>query len=76
MKDCKGGEEEELWDCVGEAGETEDCEWGGEELEDWEWEDGKMQGNESGIIKVFEVWHKYIRLIQNKSNALRNIFIL
>ena len=56
MKDCKGGEE--FGDCEGWAGETEDCEWGGEELEDWEGEEGKIQGNESGIIKVFEVWHQ------------------
>ena len=58
MKDCKGGEGEELGDCEEGAGETEDCEWGGEELEDWEGEEGKIQGNESGIIKVFEVWHQ------------------
>ena len=57
MKDCKGGEEE-FGDCKEGAGETEDCEWGGEELEDWEWVEGKIQGNESGIIKVFEVWHQ------------------
>ena len=54
MKDCKGGEEE-LGDCEGETGETEDCEWGGEELEDWEWEEGKIQGNESGIISFWSL---------------------
>ena len=57
MKDCKGGKGEEFGDCEGRAGETEDCKWGGEELEDWEWEEGKIQGNESGI-KMFEVWHQ------------------
>ena len=74
MKDCKGGEGEELGDCEEGAGETEDCKGGGEELEDWKWEEGKIQGNESGIIIFWSLTP--VGLIQYKVSAWRNILIL